>query len=141
MQLTRHTDYALRVLIHLAVTPTGRSTIHDVANAHDLSRNHLMKVVHQLGVGGFLITSRGRNGGFALARPPEDISIGDVVRFTEPDMQMADCNSCGIRPACGLSGILATATNAFLAILDQHSLADAARDRSGLAALIATLPR
>lgn len=140
MQLTRHTDYALRVLIHLAVSPTGRATIADIADAYGLSRNHLMKVVHHLGQGDFIITQRGRGGGFSLARPPAEIMLGAVIRHTETDMNLADCGSCALRPACGLSGILKAATNAFLAVLDQHSLADAARDKAGLAALIAALP-
>ena len=140
MQLTRHTDYALRVLIHLAVTPTGRATIPEVADAYVLSRNHLMKVVHHLGQGGFITTQRGRGGGFTLARSPDLISLGDVIRHTETDMNLADCGGCGLRSACGLSGILKAATAAFLAVLDQHSLADAAKDKTGLAALIAALP-
>lgn len=140
MQLTRHTDYALRVLLHLAVVPSGRATIPEIAEAYGLSRNHLMKVVHHLAQGGFLDTQRGRGGGFTLARTPGEISVGAVVRHSEPDMKMADCAHCAIRPACGLSGILAEATNAFLAVLDKYSLADAARDRSGLARLIAALP-
>ena len=140
MQLTRHTDYALRVLIHLAVTPTGRATIPEVADAYVLSRNHLMKVVHHLGQGSFITTQRGRGGGFTLARSPDLISLGDVIRHTETDMNLADCGGCGLRSACGLSGILKAATAAFLAVLDQHSLADAAKDKTGLAALIAALP-
>lgn len=140
MQLTRHTDYALRVLIHLAVSATARATIGEIADAYNLSRNHLMKVVHQLGQGGFIDTRRGRGGGFALARAADRIMLGEVIRHSEPDMNMADCGSCALRPACGLSAILKTATAAFLAVLDQHSLADAARDRAGLAALIAALP-
>lgn len=140
MQLTRHTDYALRVLIHLAVSPTGRATIADIADAYALSRNHLMKVVHHLGQGDFIITQRGRGGGFSLARPPEQIMLGEVIRHTETDMNLADCGSCALRPACGLSGILRAAIHAFLAVLDQHSLADASRDKAGLAALIAALP-
>jgi Rrf2 family nitric oxide-sensitive transcriptional repressor len=140
MQLTRHTDYALRVLIHLAAAPSARATISDIAQAYGLSRNHLMKVVHHLAQGGFVDTQRGRGGGFTLARASEAISIGAVVRHSEPDMKMADCASCAIRTACGLSGILAQATDAFLAVLDSHSLADAARNRRELAALIAALP-
>lgn len=140
MQLTRHTDYALRMLIHLAAAPSGRATIPEIADGYGLSRNHLMKVVHHLAQGDFIHTRRGRGGGFALARPAADISIGAVVRHSEPDMKMADCASCVIRPSCGLTGILAEATQAFLAVLDRHSLADAARDRAGLAALIAALP-
>ncbi|MEJ7927610.1 Rrf2 family transcriptional regulator [Sphingobium sp. AN641] len=141
MQLTRHTDYALRVLIHLAATPSGRATITEIADSYDLSRSHLMKVVHSLGLGGFIDTRRGRGGGFALARPADAIGIGDVVRHAEPGMTMADCAHCAIRPACGLTGILAEATHAFMAVLDRYSLADAARDRAGLAALLAARPR
>jgi Rrf2 family nitric oxide-sensitive transcriptional repressor len=140
MQLTRHTDYALRVLIHLTAVPTGRATIAEIAESYGLSRNHLMKVVHHLGLGGFISTQRGRGGGFVLARPPADITIGQVVRHCEPDMNMADCSGCGLRSACGLTGILRAATAAFLAVLDSHSLADAAREKAGLAALIAALP-
>ena len=76
MQLTRHTDYALRVLIHLAVVPGGRATIPEIADAYGLSRNHLMKVVHHLAQGSFLKTQRGRGGGFTLARPAETIGLG-----------------------------------------------------------------
>jgi Rrf2 family nitric oxide-sensitive transcriptional repressor len=140
MQLTRHTDYALRVLVHLAAAPAGRATIPEIADAYSLSRNHLMKVVHQLGLGGFIATRQGRGGGFSLARAPETISIGAVVRHAEPDMRMADCAGCALRSACGLTSILAQATQAFLTVLDGYSLADAARDRTGLAALIAALP-
>ena len=140
MQLTRHTDYAFRILIHLAVTPKGRATIQEIADAYVLSRNHLMKVVHHLGLGGFIYTQRGRGGGFTLARSPDQISLGEVVRHTETDMNLADCAGCGLRSACGLSGILKAATAAFLAVLDQHSLSDAAQDKRGLAALIAALP-
>lgn len=141
MQLTRYTDYSLRVLIHLAVTPTGRATIGEIADAYDLSRNHLMKVVHHLGQGGFLDTQRGRGGGFSLARPAHEISLGQVIRYSEPDMNMADCSGCALRSACGLTSILRAATAAFLGVLDSHSLTDAAKDRAGLAALIAALPR
>lgn len=140
MQLTRHTDYALRVLIHLAVVPGGRATIPEIADAYGLSRNHLMKVVHHLGRGDFIETRRGRGGGFCLTRAPENVLIGAVVRHSEPDMMMADCAACGLRSACGLSGILAAATAAFLKVLDAATLADAAKDRAGLAAIIAALP-
>jgi Rrf2 family nitric oxide-sensitive transcriptional repressor len=141
MRLTLHTDYALRLLMHLAASPTGRATIADVSSGQGLSRNHLMKVVHQLAKDGFLATQRGRGGGFMLARPAEEIMLGAVVRATEPDLRPADCANCAIRSACGLSGIFTKAMAAFMAVLDSHSLADATQDRAGLAALIAAMPR
>lgn len=139
MKLTRHTDYALRVMLHLASVDGGKSSISEIAATHGISRNHLMKIIHQLGLGGFIRTLRGRGGGFVLARPAAEIRIGDVVRYSEPDMTPADCDHCAILPACGLSGILGKAVSAFMAVLDAHSLADAVHDRGALSALIATL--
>jgi Rrf2 family nitric oxide-sensitive transcriptional repressor len=125
MHLTRYTDYALRVLLHAASDPEGRTSIAQVAELHGISKNHVMKVVNQLANDGFLNTVRGRGGGFMLARPAADIKLGDVVRRTEPDLQPADCGNCAIRLGCGLTPILGEAMNAFLKTLDRYSLADA----------------
>lgn len=140
MRLTRHTDYALRVLIHLAATDGEKASIGQIAEAYDLSRNHLMKIVNELARAGVITTMRGRGGGFTLARTADDISLGEVVRLCEPDLRPADCGSCALRPACGLSGILMEAIAAFLKVLDGYTLADAAKDRAALATLIAALP-
>ena len=132
MRLTLHTDYSLRVLIHLAAGETERSSISEIAQAYGISRNHLMKVVHELGRGGFIHTIRGRGGGFTLARPPEEIRIGDVVRFSETDLKLVDCTSCTIRNCCGLIGVLNEARRAFLDVLDRYTIADAAADKDEL---------
>ena len=139
MHFTRHTDYALRLLLHLAADPEAKGVIAEVAAIHAISRNHLMKVVQELAHGGFIATRRGRGGGIALARPPEEIRIGEVIRFTEPGMALADCSSCRIAPACGLTRIFNEAQRAMLAVLDRYTLADAVGDRAELAALIAGL--
>lgn len=139
MHFTRHTDYALRLLLHLAADSESRTAIADVAEIHGISRNHLMKVTQQLAHGGFLHTRRGRGGGIALARPPEEISVGAVVRYTEPGATLAECAGCAIAPACGLTGIFNEAQAALLAVLDRYTLADAAGRRTALASLIATL--
>lgn len=127
MRLTRYTDYALRILLHAATEPGGRTSIARVAEVHGISKNHLMKVVNQLAQDGFLTTVRGRGGGLQLARPAEEISIGQVVRRTEPEMQAADCSACTIRSGCGLTPILGDAMRAFLETLDRQTLADAVR--------------
>lgn len=127
MRLTRYTDYALRILLHAATDPKGRTSIAQIAAVHGISKNHLMKVVNQLANDGFLTTVRGRGGGLQLARPPEEISIGDVVRRTEPELQAADCASCTIRMGCGLTPILGDAMRAFIEALDRQSLADAVK--------------
>ncbi len=126
MRLTAHTDYALRILLHAAVEPERLFSIAQVAQAHAISRNHAMKVVNLLGNAGLLETVRGRNGGFRLGRPASEITLGEVVRLTEPNMSPADCGNCLLQGACGLTALLRKAMGAFLAELDVHTLADAA---------------
>ena len=80
MQLTAYTDYALRVLIYLAVHEAHVVTISEMATAYDISKNHLVKIVHQLGQEGFIETLRGRGGGLRLAHAPDQIYLGEIVR-------------------------------------------------------------
>jgi len=143
MRLTTYTDYTLRTLIYLGSQPGRTSTIRDIADAYGISKNHLMKVVHQLGIAGLVETVRGRNGGLRLKLAPEDINLGAVIRATEPDFFMAECfdvahNRCMLAPVCGLQGVLHSAVDAFLAVLDQRTLAsllpppDALRGRAAV---------
>ena len=106
MRLTAHTDYALRILLHAAMDPEQLLSIAQVAQAHAISRNHAMKVVNVLGNAGLLETVRGRGGGFRLGRAAQDITLGEVVRLTEPHLQPADCGNCLLQAACGLTGLL-----------------------------------
>ncbi|MHB1103780.1 MAG: RrF2 family transcriptional regulator, partial [Devosia sp.] len=111
MRLTVYSDYALRLLMYLTVKADGLATIPDVAKAYGISANHLMKVVHQLGQAGYVETVRGRSGGMRLAKPAEAIGLGEVVRFTEPDMDIVPCfqpenQDCPLRRACRLKGAL-----------------------------------
>lgn len=129
MRLTSYTDYALRTLLFLGMNRDRLVTIQDIAELHAISKNHLMKVVHQLGVTGMVDTVRGRNGGLRLKRAPADINLGAVVRNTETDFYMAECfdpqhQGCAHAAACGLKGVLAAATAAYLAVLDGVTLAD-----------------
>ena len=136
MQLTRYTDFSLRVLIHLAAHPDKLCSIAEIARAYGISHNHLMKVVHELGKSGLVESVRGRSGGIRLARRPEAISVGKVVRRTEEHFDMADCGNCVISPACGLNAVLGQAVAAFLAVLDRHTLADLVQKQSRLARLL-----
>jgi len=126
MRLTRHTDYALRILLQAALEPDRRLSIAAVAQAQGIARNHAMKLVNELAGAGLLATVRGRGGGFTLGRPANEITIGAVVRQTEPDLRPADCDNCAIAPACGLAPMLSGAVRAFLGELDRHTLAEAA---------------
>jgi Rrf2 family nitric oxide-sensitive transcriptional repressor len=106
----------LRILLEAAACPDQR-----------LSIAHVMKVVNQLGHAGLLATARGRGGGFKLGRPAEAITLGEVVRLTEPDLLPADCAGCALNNGCGLEPMLGSAVAAFLAVLDGQTLAEAAR--------------
>jgi len=135
MRLTRYTDYAMRVLLHLAARDDGLASIGEIARLYDISQNHLMKVVQDLGKAGFVRTVRGRGGGIALARPADQIVIGQVVRQTEEGFQLVDCSSCVIAPACTLPRVLNEATAAFIAVLDKYTVEDLLDQRSQMRAL------
>lgn len=129
MQLTRFTDYSLRVLIYLGTHPEPLATVAAITAEYGISRNHLTRVVHQLGIKGYIETTRGKGGGFRLARHPGQIRIGDVVRDMETGFDLAECfrpgeSACRLLPACALKPVLAGAGRAFLSSLDQYTLAD-----------------
>ena len=129
MQLTRFTDYSLRTLIYLGLHQDRLATISEIATNYGISQNHLVKVVHQLGIHGYIETVRGKGGGVRLARRPELINIGDVVRDTEENMDIAECfntsnKSCTLLPACILRSVLTEARKSFLATLDFYRLSD-----------------
>ena len=129
MQLTLYTDYSLRVLLYLGLNPKRMSTITDIAGSYGISRNHLVKVVHNLALQGFINTTRGRGGGITLARPPAEINVGDVVRHTEMNFHLVECfdkerNTCPITAACFLKRALYEAQQAFVTVLDRYTLAE-----------------
>ena len=129
MRLTRYSDYAIRVLLYLGSQPDDRlSSIGDIARSYGISHNHLMKVVNILTRTGYIKGVRGRSGGFTLAKPPEDINLGEVVRATEPDFALVECfasgSQCIITKRCKLPGILNEALSAFIETFDRYTLAD-----------------
>ena len=129
MRLTTYSDYALRTLMYVALRDGGLTRIDDVAADYGISRNHLSKVVHNLGVKGYLQTVQGRSGGFRLARDAAEISVGSVIRDFEPDFALVECfesadSRCRIQPHCVLAGELGAALDAFLTRLDGVSLQD-----------------
>ena len=130
MRLTVYTDYSLRTLMYLGVRGTENlTTIQEIADAYQISKNHLMKVTYDLGQHGYIETIRGRGGGIRLAMDPKDINIGEVVRKTEEDFHIVECfnpesNLCKISPECQLKNALHQALQAYLAVLDSYTLAD-----------------
>ena len=140
MRLTLHTDYSLRVLIQVGLREGELTTISDIAESFDISKHHLMKVVNDLSQKGYLDTVRGRNGGIRLTRKPRDINIGDVVRDTEDRLDVIEClgqaGYCRIERACVLRSVLRDATDAFLGVLEEHTLADLIRPQKALSLLL-----
>lgn len=128
MRLTSFSDYSLRVLMYAAARGDRLITIEELVKVYGISRAHLMKVVNHLTRNGYLKAIRGRSGGLVLARQPNKIKVGEVVRSTEPNFVMAECfasdNQCAITPRCRLRGALRQALAAFTATLDQYTLAD-----------------
>lgn len=142
MKLTSYSNYALRTLQMAALRHPRLTTVAMVARAHRLSNSHITKIVHELGQAGFLETVRGRGGGFRLARPAEEITVGEVVRLTEGPIEVVECfnpstNTCPLLGACRLSGAINEATRAFFDVLDKVTIADIAHNRDALLARLA----
>jgi len=137
MRLTTFTDYSLRVLIYLAIEPARRATIAEIAKSFRISENHLVKVVHFLGQGGWLANTRGKGGGLSLAKSPRNIAIGAVVRRTEGADRPATCfgkstDRCTLARICQLRTALNAAVDAFYGVLDDYTLADLVENREAL---------
>lgn len=132
MRLTVYTDYTLRVMMYLALKfeEGGVVTIDEIAHAYRIPRSHLTKIVNELSQHGFIETTRGRSGGARLARQPNQISVGAMVRMAEKDFAAVECHdtgrelTCAIHPVCNLKNGIRRAVDAFLYELDKMTLAD-----------------
>ena len=128
MRLTTFSDYAMRVLMYAGAADGRLVTIEETSRVYGISRAHLMKVVNILTKTGYLKGVRGRSGGFTLAKRPEKINLGAVVRATEPDFSLVECfatgNQCVITRSCRLPNILNEALTSFVTTLDRYTLAD-----------------
>jgi Rrf2 family nitric oxide-sensitive transcriptional repressor len=145
MQLTYYSDYSMRVLMYLAIRCDCIANISEIAERYGISRNHLVKVVHNLSRGGFIKTYRGKGGGIELARDPGRINIGEVVRYTEGPLKPVECfdverNRCVIANVCGLAEVIAEACDSFFTTLDRYTLADLVKRRERLSKVLAPSP-
>jgi Rrf2 family transcriptional regulator, nitric oxide-sensitive transcriptional repressor len=140
MKLTQFTDYSLRALMYLATNPDSLSTAKEISSAFDISYHHMVKVVHALSKHGYIKTRKGKGGGILLARPAEEINLGDLLSTLEPDLDIVECfstnSTCIITPACKLKHVLDDARKAFVDELKKHSLANITSNKHELIALI-----
>lgn len=137
MQLTRYTDYSLRLLMLLGLRSGKLLTIQRVSDAYGISRNHLVKIVNHLATLGMVETNRGRKGGIRLAMDPADIVVGQLIRELEPTLRIAECfdeqtNNCVISSVCMLKPALNRALEEFFRVLDGYTLADLIESRKEL---------
>ena len=148
MRLTDYTDYSLRVMLYLAIKRDALVTIQEISDAYGISKNHLMKIVQQLGELGWVETIRGRNGGLRIAESSLILSVGEVVRATEHDFALVGCfdsdrdahRACVIEPQCRLKHVLDAARRAFFAELDCHTIGEIAQPAAPLASLLGFVP-
>jgi Rrf2 family nitric oxide-sensitive transcriptional repressor len=150
MRLTDYTDYSLRVMLFLAVRGEGLTTIQEISDAYGVSKNHLMKVVQQLGELGWIETVRGRNGGLRLNANSMALTVGEVVRATENDFALVGCfpssgeadshRHCVIESQCRLKDVFTAARSAFFAELDRHTISELAQPSAQLATLLGMIP-
>ena len=129
MQISSYTDYALRILIYLALEPEKRVRLHDIADAYGISYNHLVKIVGALHAHQLVDPKRGRSGGLTLSKAPEEINVGYVVREFEANLNLLECfdaatNTCPIAPVCPATGVFFEARKAFMDVLDRYTIAD-----------------
>lgn len=134
MRLTRFTDNALRSLTYLALHPTETPTVGEVASRMGMSEDHLLKVVQRMSQNGYVQTIRGRKGGMRLAKPADQIVVGQVVRSTEDNMCLMPCfdvndSTCPIASACTLAGVFDESLQNFLKTLDRYTIADLVSSR------------
>lgn len=144
MKLTQYSDYSLRVLMYLGVVQDDKlSTITEISNSYGISRNHVVKVVHNLGQLGYIETVRGKNGGMRLAMNPDDINVGQLIRQTEANLDIVECFSeegnCVLTPSCQLRWALDEALTAFLTTLDRYTLTDLLKPKEEIRAQVITI--
>lgn len=140
MHLTTFSDYSMRVMMYLGLQHGQLVNISDIAQAYKISENHLTKVVHYLARSGYVETVRGKGGGLRLARDPDTVNIGEMIRNTEGDTGLLPCletdSACCIQPSCKLMGMLREAQTALFKVLDKYTLADLLSQEEPLARIL-----
>lgn len=140
MHVTTFSDYSMRVMMYLGLQHGKLATIADIAQAYNISGNHLTKVVHHLAQHGYVETVRGKGGGLRLSRDPSTVNIGEMIRASEGDTGLLPCldkeGTCCIQPSCKLMAILREAQTAMFNVLDKYTLADLLTQKEPLARIL-----
>lgn len=132
--LTKKGKYGLKALVHLARLQPGESDlVSNIAESNDIPKKFLDAILGELRNGGFLFSKKGKGGGYMLARPAEEITIGDVVRTLDGPLAPIPCAShrfyrpcddCGDQAACAVRLMMLEVRDAIANVLDKRTLAD-----------------
>ncbi|MCY0965608.1 Rrf2 family transcriptional regulator [Parathalassolituus penaei] len=127
MQLTRFTDYGLRILVYVSAMPTGEKvSLAHLSERLNMNHNHVNKVSQRLASLGWINSTRGKSGGICLADSARTLALGTIVENLEPQLLPIDCAGveCPLTNHCRLQGILSEAASAFMNVLMNYRLDD-----------------
>ena len=129
MYLSKFTDYSFRILIYLGHNPNKLFTVDELSNTLNLSTHHLKKIIYKLAKNGYILSSKGRNGGIKLSMDPKNIKLGNLLEITEDNLNIVECfsadnNTCNLNDSCKLKPIINDALNSFKIEFYKYTLYD-----------------
>lgn len=129
MYLSKFTDYSFRALVYLAENRDKLCTVEELAKNLEISEHHLKKIIHKLAKTDLIISLKGRTGGLKLGLDPQDINLGEVIKITEDNLNIAQCFNKGyccpyMGSECKIKGIMQDSLDAFLYEFSKYTLND-----------------
>lgn len=140
MRLKKQSGYAVYIVLECAAAGDGLTRIAEIARRYQITKHNIAKTVPLLVHSGIIEAVRGRNGGIRLTRPASQITIGEIIRATETTSVVADgldseTPDSAVRSAAPMNRMLDEALEAFISVLDQHTVEEMLSGRRKLEAL------
>mgnify|MGYP003282230901 CR=1 FL=1 len=129
MYLSKFTDYSFRIMMYLGNHPNELYTVDELSSILNLSTHHIKKIIYTLSKNGYILSTKGRNGGVKMGKNPKDINLGTLLQITEDNLNILECfspenNTCNINNNCKLKPIINDALNSFKQKLSEYTLED-----------------
>ena len=125
MQITRETDYAVRCILHLAEKPGKVAMVSEIAEAREIPKSFLAKILQKLTKAGMVKSHRGLRGGYQLAVDPADVTLRHLVETMEGSVALNICavekNSCDLREACAMHPVWSRLTRDLSRNLEKYT--------------------